>query len=99
MNTMNTTKVSKEERRTIALERVLSNEIIIVTGASSGIGAATAKELARYGAQVVLAARREDELAKQVDEITGAGNRAVAIPTDISDSAQITQLVEQVEER
>ncbi len=96
---MNTTKVGKEQRRTIALERVLSHEIIIVTGASSGIGAATAKELARYGAQIVLAARREDELAKQVDEITRAGDRAIAIQTDISDSAQITQLVGQVVER
>lgn len=96
---MNTKKISKEQRRTDALERVLGNEVIIVTGASSGIGAATAKELAHYGAQVVLAARREAELAKQVDEITGAGNRAVAIPTDISDSAQITRLVEQVVER
>ena len=99
MNTTSTTKVSKEQRRTIALERVLANEVVIVTGASSGIGAATAKELARYGAQVVLAARREDELAKQVADITGAGNQAVAIPTDISDSAQITRLVEQVLER
>lgn len=96
---MSTTKVSKEQRRTIALERVLANEVVIVTGASSGIGAATAKELARYGAQVVLAARREDELAKQVAEITSAGNQAVAIPTDISDSTQITRLVDQVLER
>jgi short-subunit dehydrogenase len=96
---MSTTKVSKEQRRTITLERVLANEVVIVTGASSGIGAATARELARYGAQVVLAARREDELAKQVAEITAAGNRAVAIATDISDSTQITRLVDQVLER
>ncbi len=96
---MNTTKVSKEQRRAITLKQVLTDKVVIVTGASSGIGAATAKELARYGAQVVLAARREVELARQVEEITGAGNQAVAISTDISDSAQITQLVEQVLER
>lgn len=97
--TTNEAKLSKEQRRTMALERVLANEVVIVTGASSGIGAATAKELARYGAQVVLAARREDELAKQVEAITSAGHEAVAIQTDISESAQITRLVNEVLER
>ena len=96
---MSTTKVTKEQRRAMALQQALTDKVVIVTGASSGIGAATAKELARYGAQVVLAARREDELAKQVAEITGAGHQAVAIATDISDKTQITRLVDQVLER
>lgn len=96
---MSTTKVSKEQRRAMALQQALTDKVVIVTGASSGIGAATAQELARYGAQVVLAARREDELAKQVAEITGAGHLAVAIPTDISDNTQIMRLVDQVLDR
>ncbi len=52
----------------------LAGEIASVTGASSGIGAATARELARLGAHVVLAARRTDELDTQAQAITAAGS-------------------------
>lgn len=69
------------------------NEVAIVTGASSGIGAATARELGRRGARVVLAARRVDELEAQAQAIRGAGGEAMAIPTDVADSAQLTRLV------
>lgn len=72
----------------------LKGLVVIVTGASSGIGAATAQELARQGARVVLAARREDELAAQTQAITEAGGQALAIPTDVADEAQIARLVE-----
>jgi NADP-dependent 3-hydroxy acid dehydrogenase YdfG len=72
----------------------LVDEVAIVTGASSGIGAATARELARRGAKVVLAARRVDELEAQVQAIRGARGEAVAIPTNVADSAQVTLLVE-----
>lgn len=72
----------------------LKGLVVIVTGASSGIGAATAQELARQGARVVLAARREDELAAQAQAITDAGGQALAIPTDVADEAQIQRLVE-----
>ena len=51
----------------------LANEVAIVTGASSGIGAATARELARRGARVVLAARRCDELEEQQRAIAATG--------------------------
>ncbi len=76
----------------------LAGEVAIVTGASSGIGAATAQELARRGAQVVLAARRANELDAQVQSITEAGYRAVAIPTDVTDREQIAHLAEQTTE-
>jgi NADP-dependent 3-hydroxy acid dehydrogenase YdfG len=74
----------------------LAGEVAIVTGASSGIGAATARELGRRGAAVVLAARRADALEGQAQAIRAAGARALAIPTDVVDSAQLAQLVERV---
>ena len=73
----------------------LAGEVAIVTGASSGIGAATARELARQGARVVLAARREEELSARVLEIKNMGGEALAVPTDVADEAQLTRLVEQ----
>jgi short-subunit dehydrogenase len=65
-----------------------------VTGASSGIGAATARELGRRGATVVLAARRADELDSQARAVRAAGAEALAIPTDMADATQVDALVE-----
>src|SRR5438477_12578384 len=93
------TRAEKEQQRTAKLSEALRDAVVIVTGASSGIGAATAREFARYDAQVILAARRAEELAVQVQAITDAGQRALAIPTDITDAAQITRLIEQVTEQ
>jgi short-subunit dehydrogenase len=72
----------------------LTGEVAIVTGASSGIGAATARELGRRGATVVLAARRVDLLEAQVRSIREAGGEAIAIPADMADAADITTLAE-----
>jgi NADP-dependent 3-hydroxy acid dehydrogenase YdfG len=72
----------------------LAGEVALVTGASSGIGAATARELGRRGATVVLAARREDALEAQAQAIRDSGGEALAIPTDVADAAQVTRLVE-----
>jgi NADP-dependent 3-hydroxy acid dehydrogenase YdfG len=74
------------------------DKAVIVTGASSGIGAVTAREFAHRGAKVVLAARRADELEAQVSRITKAGGRAIAVPTDITDAAQVLRLVERAQE-
>jgi NAD(P)-dependent dehydrogenase (short-subunit alcohol dehydrogenase family) len=67
--------------------------VVIVTGASSGIGRATAARLGRAGHTVVLAARRADELATLAAEISAAGGKAVAVPTDVRDPDAITSLV------
>src|ERR1700746_92308 len=77
-----------------AARRPLRDEVAIVTGASSGIGAATARELGRRGATVVLAARRAHELGLQPRAVRAAGAEAMAIPTDMADASQVSALVE-----
>lgn len=68
--------------------------VVIVTGASSGIGRETAARLARTGHTVVLAARRADDLNTLAAEISAAGGTAVVVPTDVRDPAAIAALVE-----
>src|SRR5262245_30311989 len=66
----------------------LDGTVALVTGASSGIGAATARALAAQGAAVALAARRAERLAQLAQDITGKGGRALVIETDVTDKAQ-----------
>jgi NADP-dependent 3-hydroxy acid dehydrogenase YdfG len=61
----------------------ISGKTIAITGASSGIGAATARHLAHAGANLVLGARRVDRLESLVEEITQSGGRAIAVPIDV----------------
>src|SRR5919205_488755 len=72
----------------------IHGSVAIITGASSGIGAATARELARQGAKVVLAARRADQLNILVEEITREGGSALAVPTDLRERTDIDRLVQ-----
>ena len=72
---------------------MLAGRVAVVTGASSGIGAATARALAAAGARVVLGARRGDRLAAIGDEIKRAGGVAVPVVTDVRDPAQVERLV------
>ena len=68
--------------------------VAIVTGASSGIGEATARRLAGDGARVVLAARREDRLTKLKSEIEEAGGTALVVPTDVTDREAVQALAD-----
>ena len=68
--------------------------VVIVTGASSGIGAAIARRLGRPGMTLVLAARRAEELAAVAREVRANGGTAVPVPTDITDPAAADALVE-----
>ncbi len=74
--------------------RRLDGKVAIITGASSGIGAATGRLFAREGATVVLAARRESELAQLAGEISASGGKALAVRTDVADGKSVEALVQ-----
>lgn len=71
----------------------LADRVVIVTGASRGIGAAIAEALAAEGAKVVLAARNEQELLKVAEGITDKGGMAMVVATDVSVEEQVVGLI------
>jgi len=74
----------------------IQDKVVIITGASSGIGEATAKELASKGVKLVLAARREDRLKKLQEEIQKNGGQAIYKVTDVASHEQMEELAEYV---
>ena len=76
----------------------LSGKTAIITGASSGIGEATARKLAAAGANVVLAARRTDRLQELKQEIEDQGGKALVVATDVTDRDAVKNLVDQTKE-
>jgi len=75
----------------------LQNKIVLVTGASSGIGAAAAKAFAKAGSTVLLIARNEEKLIKVVDEISQSGGRAKYYTADVSDYNLVIKLAERIQ--
>jgi NAD(P)-dependent dehydrogenase (short-subunit alcohol dehydrogenase family) len=71
----------------------MSNKVALITGASSGIGRATAEAFAEQGARVVVAARRQEQLDSLVAEIEAQGGTATAIRTDVSEAADVERMV------
>jgi len=76
--------------------RPLSGQVAVVTGASSGLGQATAHRLAADGAAVALLARRADDLISTQTAIVELGGTALALPTDLADAAAIEAVVASV---
>jgi len=70
----------------------LSDLVVVITGASSGIGKATALRFAEHGAHLVLAGRREESLSQLAQECRELGARTIAVATDVTDESQVTEL-------
>lgn len=73
----------------------MTDKVIIITGASSGIGEATALKLAQHGAKVVLTARREDKLESLRDKITSNGGEALVVTGDVTKAEDFKKVVDQ----
>ncbi|MCX2740203.1 SDR family oxidoreductase [Pontibacter anaerobius] len=71
----------------------IKGKVVVITGASSGLGEATAQLLAEQGASLVLAARRAERIEKIAEGITAIGGKALAVPTDVSAKEQVENLV------
>ena len=72
----------------------IKDKIVVITGASSGLGEATARRLSAGGAKIVLGARRTKHLDALAGELTGNGGSAIAITTDVTDREQVKALVD-----
>ena len=72
----------------------IAGKVVVITGASSGLGEATARLLSAEGASVVLGARRLDRLQSLADELKGRGGKALAMATDVTHCDQIQELVD-----
>lgn len=76
------------------MNKDIEGKVVVITGASSGLGAATARLLASQGARVVLGARRTKRLESLVQELNTQGGKAIAVTTDVTDRTQVQQLID-----
>lgn len=77
-------------------QRDLSGQVAVVTGASSGLGEATARRLGSLGADVALLARGRQDLDSTAQQVRADGGRAIAVPTDLSDLQSMSTAIRQV---
>lgn len=76
------------------MTQALQHKVVVITGASSGLGEAAARHLAAQGASLVLGARRVDRIESLADELNRAGGKALAVATDVTDHTQVKALVD-----
>ena len=72
-------------------------EVVVITGASAGVGRAAAREFARHGARIGLLARGTDGLTAARKEVEELGSKALVIPTDVADADQVESAAAQIE--
>src|SRR5579864_758136 len=72
----------------------ITDKVVVITGASSGIGKSTAKFLAQQGAKVVLGARRSKRIDEVVQEITASGGKTIGFATDVTKRAEVEALIQ-----
>ena len=76
------------------MSKKIRGKVVVITGASSGLGEAAARLLSARGATVVLGARRSDRLQSLADELSGSGGKALAVATDVTHRNQVKRLVD-----
>src|SRR5690625_5258378 len=76
-----------------------NTKVVVITGASAGVGRATAVAFARTGARVALLARGIEGLRGAAQEVENAGGKALTIPTDVADPRQVDAAAEQIEQQ
>ena len=81
------------------METPLGTQVVVITGASQGIGRETALQMGRAGASLVVAARNEEALGTLADEVRALGAEAEAVPTDVADYAQVAALGQRAMDR
>lgn len=81
----------------LCMQPRFSDKVIVITGATGGVGRATARAFAREGARIALLARGQEQLAATQSEVERLGGRALAIPTDVADPAQVEAAAERTE--
>lgn len=81
------------------MPREIGDSVVVITGASSGIGRAAALAFAEHGASVALAARSEETLREVARECEAAGGQALAVPTDVTDEGAVQELARRTVER
>jgi len=79
--------------------KTLEEQVIVITGASSGIGLATAKLAAKRGAKVVLSARSEEATEQIVNDLNAAGGETIFVPCDVADRSQVSEVARKAVER
>jgi len=81
------------------MSKKIRGKVVVITGASSGLGEAAARLLSAQGATVVLGARRSDRLQLLADELSGSGGKALAVATDVTHRNQVKRLVDRAAEK
>lgn len=88
------THFKRPDIRDLFRSDVLQGQVALVTGAGSGLGRATAVDLAKCGANLVLAGRRVEPLEETAAAVTAAGSRVLVVPADIRDEEQVATMVD-----